>query len=200
MAYCAASDILAYGNFPSTDSVPILSPLIVRAQSIIDSYTGRTFEYTSTDGGSNRSFDVNDLSDDGVTLFLDKDIGGSIASITVGSDTVASTGYTTWPRNDKPIYAIRLKDNSSNSWDTMTSDGDWENAIVIKAEWCYSTVAPADITHACVRLAYYLYKQRETDADLDRPLLTNDGVTIMPAKLPADVTQILNRYRRPRYG
>jgi hypothetical protein len=201
---------MAYGNFPSSNAgtasdVPVLAPLIVRAKAIIDEYTGRTFEYNTDAGGSSdgsvRYFDTfHDIGHDGVTLFLDDDIGGSILSVKAGSDTVASSNYTTWPRTDKPIYAIRLKDNSTNSWDIETSDGDWENAIVVTAEWCYSTAAPADITHACTRLTYYLYKQRQTDADLDRPLLTNDGVTIMPTQIPADVKQILNRYRRARVG
>jgi len=196
MAYCAATDIVDYGNFPATDSAPaILTALCTRAQAIIDGYCGRTFEETSSDGTARYfSFDE-DVDDDGVTLWLDRDLY-SITSILVGTDTVASTNYTTIPRTDKPFYGIRLKDNSTNSWDVYTSDGDWENAITVTGKWAYSTSAPADIVHAAVRLAYYLYKQRETDADLDRPLLTNDGVTIMPTRLPADVMQMLNRYKR----
>ena len=208
MAYCAATDVLAYGNFPASDSVTtdsppvqaVLAPLISGAQAIIEEYTGRVFEYTSTDGAA-RSYDITDVLDDGMTLmFMDNEIGGAITSIVVGSDTVASSNYTTLPRNDKPIYGIRLKDASTNTWDTYTSDGDWENAIVVTAEWCYSTAAPAEIKHAATRLTYYMYKQRESDADLDRPLLTGDGVTVMPTKLPEDVRSILNRYRRVRVG
>lgn len=195
MAYCAATDIVDYGGFPSTDNAPaVLTPLITRAQAIIDSYCGRTFEETSSDGTA-RYYDFNDVAQDGVTLMLEKDLC-AITSVAVGSDTVASSNYTTLPRTDKPYYAIRLKDNSTNSWDVETSDGDWENAIVVTGKWAYSSSCPADIAHACVRLTYYLYKQRETDADMDRPLLTNDGVTIMPTRLPADIMQVLNRYKR----
>jgi hypothetical protein len=202
MAYCTASDVIEYGGFTASDRVTtdtvslFLTGLCSRAQEIVDGYCGRSFEYTATDGGTTRYFSYDeDVDASGVRLMLDKDLA-AITSITVGSDTVTSSNYTTYPRSDKPYYAIRLKDNSTNSWDTYTSDGDWENAIQIKGEWVYSTAAPQDIKQATIRLALYMYKQRQTDADLDRPLLTNDGVTIMPTRLPADVMQILNRYKR----
>lgn len=203
MAYCATSDILDYGGFPSTtvaSDITKITSLIPRAQAWIDAFTGTTFEYTATDGGTTRYFDTfHDVADDGVTLVLDKDLA-AIASISVGSDTVASSNYTTLPRSDKPYYAIRLKDNSTNSWDIETSDGDWENAIAIKGEWVYSTAAPADVQHACIRLTWFMYKQRESSADIDRPLLTGDGMTIMPSKLPADVQAILSRYKKKRFA
>lgn len=202
MAYCSASDVIEYGGFVASDRVTtdavtvFLGTCCSRAQAIVEGYTGRAFEYTATDGGTTRYFSFDeDVLDDGVTLLVDKDLA-AISTITVGSDSVSSSNYTTLPRSDKPYYAIRLKDQSTNSWDTYTSDGDWENAIAIKGEWVYSTTAPADIVQATLRLASYLYKQRHTEADLDRPLLTNDGATIMPTKLPADVMQILNRYKR----
>lgn len=201
MAYCATSDILDYGGFPSTtvgSDITKISSLIPRAQAWIDTYTGRTFEETSSDGTA-RYFDVNDVLADGVTLFLDKDLC-SITSIAVGSDTVASSNYTTQPRGDKPYWAVRLKDNSTNSWDLETSDGDWENAIVVTGKWAYSSSAPADIQHACIRLTWFMYKQRESSADIDRPLLTGDGMTIMPSRLPADVEAILSRYRKVRFA
>jgi hypothetical protein len=199
MAYCATSDILGYQGFPSTTvatDIVAVAAIIPRAQAVIDAYTGRTFEETSSDGTA-RKFDISDVLADGVTLLLDKDLC-SITSVTAGSDTVASTNYTTQPRNETPYWAIRLKDNSTNSWDLETSDGDWENAIVVTGKWAYSSSAPADIQHACIRLVAWMYKQRETEADLDRPLLTGDGITILPSRLPADVVEILNRYRRAK--
>jgi len=206
MAYCATSDITAYGNFPSTtisSDIVVIGSLITRAEAIIDQYTGRTFECTSAET-STHYFDIYDVLDDGVTLFFEDDFMGvstDASAITAGTDAITSTAFTYLPHNGTPYFGIRLKDNSASTWDDETSDGDWENAIQIKGYWCYSKTAPADIQHACIRLVYYLYKQRETNADLDRPLLTGDGVTIMPTKLPADVTSILNRYKRVRtYG
>jgi len=49
---------------------------------------------------------------------------------------------------------------------------------------------------ATTRLAAFLYRQKDSNADLDRPLLTGDGVTIMPSSLPHDVRQILDPYRK----
>ncbi|MGB3988074.1 MAG: hypothetical protein WBK67_00020, partial [Minisyncoccales bacterium] len=60
----------------------------------------------------------------------------------------------------------------------------------------YSATAPLDIQHACVRLTAFLYRQKDNSADIDRPMITGDGVTIMPTNLPADVTRLLDRYKR----
>ena len=200
MAYCAATDILDWGKFTTTDATPILNTIIPRAEAIIDQYCGRTFECTSAEV-STRYLDVYSVLDDGVTLMFDKDfcgVGTDASPITVGSDAIVASNFVYIPTNETPYYGIRLKDNSTNSWDLETSDGDWENAISIKGYWAYSKTAPADIAHACVRLTYYIYQQRQTGADLDRPLLTGDGMTIMPTRLPADVTTILDRYKRVR--
>src|SRR5690606_24194618 len=96
---------------------------------------------------------------------------------------VASGNYRLFPRNDSPKWLIRL--DESQSW--SVSDGDSE--ISVAGTWGYSATAPADIQHACVRLAAFLYRQKDNSADLDRPLITGDGVTIMPTNLPADVTR-----------
>jgi len=198
MGYCAASDVTAYGNFASTDSVAILTPLIARATSIIDEYTGRVFVET-TDLVTRYYTGVD--SADGDMLILDDDlleIATDTAGLTIGSDSLTTTNYVLVPRADKPKWGIRLFSNCPYDWGNQTSDGEIIENISIKGKWAYSSSAPNDIVHACVRLTYYLYKQRESDVDLDRPLLTGEGVTIMPTRLPADVTSILNRYKRIR--
>jgi hypothetical protein len=46
-------------------------------------------------------------------------------------------------------------------------------------------------------LVHWLYKQRESSADLDRPLMVEgSGNVIMPTRLPADVLSVLEPYRR----
>jgi len=78
------------------------------------------------------------------------------------------------------------------SW---TYDEDHENAITIVGKWAYSATAPADITHACTRLAAYLYRQKDNAGDMDRAIVAGNA-TILPAKLPSDVAEILKPYRR----
>ena len=82
--------------------------------------------------------------------------------------------------------------NEDYTWEFDDSDDE----ISIAGTWGYSATPPADIAHACVRLAAFLYRQKDTSADIDRPLMTGDGVTIMPSAIPQDVKSILDNYRR----
>lgn len=191
MAYVAASDIKDYGDWESDTDDVLLGALIARATAIIESFTGRRFE-ADTDI---RYFDA-DADVENRYLYLDEDLAilDSDTIITNGdASSVLYTDVVAEPRNEAPHYALKMKVSVNKEW---TYDSDAENAISIDGKWGYSVTPPDDIKHACIRLVSWLYKQRETDVDLDRPLLTGAGVTIMPSKLPADVVSILMPYRR----
>lgn len=194
MAYATLVELKTYADFQDSDDDDLLTDLIESAQAIIDLFTGRTFETDSDD--ATRTFDaVEDV--DGRTLFLDEDLA-ALTSITNGDGTsyADSDGvFVTEPRNSTPYWGITLKASAGLYWQN-DSDGDPEDAISMTGKWAYSTTAPADIKQACIRLASWLYKMRESDETADRPLLTGDGVTIMPARLPGDAVDILKRYRR----
>lgn len=204
MAYCATSDVKDYIDFDSDSAADdgLIADLVIRAQKTIDTYCHRTFG--STGGASDltpatRYFHaVEDV--DGATLWLDADIPAIDSDLTVTNGdavAVANSDLSPKPSNERPIYALVLKASSGIAW---TYDTDPEDAISIAGYWCYAGTTPADITHACVRLTCWLYKQRESGAELDRPLLLGDGNVIMPTQLPRDVTQILEPYRKRRVG
>jgi hypothetical protein len=191
MAYCLASDIVEYGAHTSSDDDVLLGRLITRSQAIIESYTGLVFEGDS-DSVATRYFGSAEDTD-GLWLFLDKPLA-AITSITTGETALSASDYFTEPRNDTPYFSISLRANSSVSWGDPSSDGNYEDNIAVAGNWCYSLTPPADIVHACIRLTRWLYQQRDTDIDSQRPLLTGDGVVIMPSQLPKDVLDILNEY------
>lgn len=197
MAYIASSDIKAWGGVPDTDTVDDaeLTLLIARSQKYVDEYTGRVFEVNS-DSEATRYFTASiDVSRN--TLWLDKDFNTvSTTGIVAGTDTLASTDYVLEPRNDTPAYAITLTDQSDEVWDNPNSDGDYENAISVDAQWAYSSSAPADIQYAMLRLTKWYYKQgRVTDETADRPIVLESGATVLPSQIPSDVKEILDRYR-----
>ena len=214
MAYATLAQFTQYGGFSTASSdswdsdvdEALVNSLLDRASALIDTYCDRYFASDSdkTDVGSSdvyvtRKFDA--LEDvDGFYLYLDRDLC-EISSITNGdsdSTTVSSSDYVTEPRNETPYDAIKLLSSTGTYWEYTT---DPEDAISIAGIWAFSKTAPDDIVHATVRLTSWMYKQRvNTDADLDRPLLTNDGVTIMPSQLPADIKTILEPYRRRFIG
>ena len=194
MAYIATSDVREYSGFPASDTADcdLISNLITRATGIIELYTDRVFEAAS----DTRYYDaIEDV--DGQYLYLDKDLA-VITTITNGNGVViTSDNYVTEPRNDTPIFAIRLLDSSSDDWTYAT---DSQNAISVLGDWGYSAAPPAEIKHACIRLVMWMYKQRNTDEAADRPIVFESGVTVMPPRLPADVVAVLDRYKRSNWA
>jgi hypothetical protein len=186
MAYVTAAQVKEYLGISGTvvdDN--LLEDLIERAEGLIDAYTGRSFEATT----------ATKFFDDSFTNGSDLNLWGydllTVTKLTNGDGVeVASSDYRLFPRNDNPKWIIKL--DESQSW--SFSDGDSE--ISVAGTWGYSATPPLDIQHACVRLAAFLYRQKDNSADIDRPMITGDGVTIMPTNLPVDVTRILDRYKR----
>ena len=188
--YCTVASLKRYLGISSTvttDDV-LLTELIQSAQAIIDRYTGRTFE-AATD--TTRYFDaVHDV--DGYELIFDADIC-AITTVTNGDAVVVSSSeYTTKPRNETPYYAIRMLDSAQKSW-TYTTDS--EGAISVAGKWAYSATAPDDIGAATRRLAAYLYRQKDNANDLDRAVVVGNA-TVLPSRLPADVTDMIRPYVR----
>lgn len=152
---------------------------------------GRFFQ-VETD--TTRTLDgIRDIGDYYLSLWLDEDLC-QITSITNGDGvSIAPSLYVTNPRNTPPWYSLQFKWSSSDAWTFSTTP---ENAISITGRWGYSISAPPDIHRAHKRLAGWFYRQKASQADLDRPLLTPGGVTILPSKIPGDVEAILRNYRR----
>lgn len=185
MSYASLVSLKDYlGISTNTDDV-LLDDLLIRAEGIIDAYTGRKFEAeTATKYFTEADTDGQELNLHGYDLL-------TVTKLTNGNAVeIASANYRLFPRNDSPKWIIRL--DEAQSWNF--SDGDSE--ISVAGTWGYSATAPADIQHACVRLAAFLYRQKDTSADIDRPMVTGDGVTIMPSGLPTDVQKLLDRYKR----
>lgn len=189
MAYTTVSLLKTYLGATTSNDDTLLTALIARAQAIIDAYCQRTFEASAN---TSKTFDA-DRDTDGAWLYLDEDLA-SINTVTNGDGDVltASTEYMTEPRNRTPYFAIKLISQSGLSWTWTTAP---ENAITISGKWAYSTSAPDDIVHATLRLAAYLYRQRDNAADLDRPMYVGNA-TILPSQLPSDIKTILAPYRR----
>lgn len=190
MAYTTTALLKTYLGITGSGDDTLLTALIARAQAVIDSHCRRTFEAS---GDTTRYFDA-ERDVDGVTLFLDEDLC-AITSITNGDgDVLTASEYTTEPRNRTPYYAIRLLGSSGLYW-TVNDSSDAEDAIAIVGKWAYSTSAPDDIVHATLRLAGYLYRQRDNAADLDRPVIAGNA-TVLPSQLPSDLKTLLAPYRK----
>lgn len=192
MAYCNNTDVKTYLEIEKADDDTLLTSLIARAQAAIDSYCHRTFE---AENDTTRNFDA--LEDvDGDTLYLDEDLCG-ITTVTNGdsdSTVVTSSQYVTQPRNSTPYYAIKIRSDANVTWEY---DDYHEGAISIAGKWAYSETAPADVVQACVRLAAWMYKQRDSAGhDADKVVRSEAGFILTPGSLPKDVMTLLAPYKR----
>lgn len=189
MAYATTPELKLYLSISTSTDDVLLSALITRAKGIIDTYCKRTFEAAAD---TTRYFHaVNDV--DQNILYLDHDLY-SITTLTNGDSTVISASdYVLLPANYKPAYSIALKWNASVAWTYSDSP---ENAISIVGKWAYSLTAPADIQHACIRLAAWLYRQKDTSGDVDNATIATGGVVLVPQGIPKDVHALLRGYVR----
>ena len=185
MSYASLVQLKDYLGITSGGDDFLLQELVDRAAGIIDAYTGRHFEAeTATKYFTEAETDGQDLNLWGYDLL-------TITKLTNGNGVeIAVADYRLFPRNETPKWLIKL--DEGKSWNFSTGDSE----ISIAGTWGWSTTAPADIQHACVRLSAFLYRQKDTSADIDRPMVTGDGVTIMPSGLPSDVQKLLDRYKR----
>ena len=191
MTYCDAAALKRYLNITVSTDDTLLGECISRAQALIDVTCNRTFE-AATD--STRTFDaLVDVGEDHRLLWLDADLC-AITSVTNGDGTtVAADAYTPMPRHATPWYALQLKRGGAVSW---TYEAAPEDALTVVGRWAYSVSAPTAIVQACVRLAAWLYRQKDSNADPGAPRVTPEGTWIMPSALPKDVEALLKPFRR----
>lgn len=188
MAYCTTAQVKSYLGITGSGDDALLATLIAAAQAHIDAHCERTFEAESD---TTRYCDA--IADvDGSLLILPGDLC-AITSVTNGDSTaVSGSSYVTEPRRATPFWGLRLKQSATISWTYSTTP---ENAIAIVGRWAYSTSAPDDVVQACIRLAAYLYRQKDNAADLDRGVVVGNA-TLLPATIPADIALFLRSYVR----
>jgi len=177
--YASLTDLTAYlGIDTSTADDGLLSQFLTRAQAAIDNTCHRTFEASAD---STRYYDYRSVDD--YTLYLDADLCAITSVVNGDGITIGAASYTTEPRNMTPFYALRLRESTGFAWDGWNSD------IAVTGRFAYSVSAPAPVQQATVRLAAWLYRQKDNTGN-DAPIIAGD-VTILPARLPSDVYELL---------
>lgn len=189
MTYAEISHIREVGDISTDVDDGVIRLMLESATAAIDNHTGRTFA-ASTD--SARTFDA-ERDVDGQVLYLDADLCAITSIVNGDGTTLSASDYTTEPRNRTPYYAIRLLRSSSAAWEYNSTTSDPEDAITITGKWGYSTAPDNTIRKACIRLATYLYRQRENASDLDRPVIAGT-VTLLPGQMPRDIEVDLEPY------
>ena len=188
MAYATLAQLKAYLGIVELDDDALLAALIARAQSFVEAHTGRVFEAAT----QTRHFDKSCINEDENALIVDRDLL-TVTTLTNGDSdatVIPNTEYWLIPRNETPRYGIKLRKDSSYTWEFDTDY--WAS---VAGTWGYSTTVPADITHATIRLSGYYYAQKDTQV-WDTTVIPDAGVITVPQGIPRDVKWLLKPYIR----
>lgn len=190
--YLSVSEYKTYKGITNNDDDALIDSLIDSAQLWLDKAAKRTL-YASSD--TTRYFDSYDDAD-GRVLYIDDDLC-SITSVTIDGTSLASTEYTTNPRNETPYYELIMKRNSDYSWtdDNDSGDYDAEDAIAITGKWSYFSSVTDDLQQAMKRLTDYLYTQKDAGA-FDVTAIPAAGVIEVPQGFPVDVMKWVKTVQR----
>ena len=191
MSYCTVAEVKTYAGVTGSGDDTLIDALITRAQKAIETYTHRLFEASAD---STRKFTVG-KDTTGRALFFDED-NCALTTVTTdadrvgGGDAIPAAQYATMPRNRTPYYGLEILSSSAYDWEYTSNP---ENGITVAGRWAWSTTPPADIAHACIRLAAFFYRQKDAQV-FDVTAIPDAGVITIPQGLPADVKLILEPY------
>lgn len=195
MAYATLAQLKAYIGAQKTTDDGLLGDLLERATKVIENRLGFGFAASSD---TIKTFDaVADVDRvDGSILHFRTWLAAAPTTVKTDADgspiTIPSNAYILLDRTVGPPYwGLKIKGSADYVWE-WTNDP--EMGITVEGKWGWSVTPPEDIVHATVRLAGFMYRQKETGAEADRAAVLSDGVMLLPAEIPKDVLAIVNKY------
>ncbi len=186
MALLTVSDLKAHLGITSSADDALLGAYVSSAQKVIENKTRRIFEPVT----QTRYFGPDRLLDSARLRVGDV---LSVSAVVDGIGITRTSGqYRLEPLGAEPFAFIRALNNGMGG--TWLFDVD--ALVAITGSWGFSATPPADIVQACKQLSAWLYRQRNTNEDLDRPIISGDGVVLAPAGLPKSVMELIAPYIR----
>lgn len=183
MALVTLAQLKAYVDVSNTSDDSLLTSALSSAEAAVKAFTRRIFEPVTM----TRTYSSDAVR--GNLLFLDEDLI-SATSITANGRNVPLSNVVLEPRNAACYSMIRMKQTVG---DWLTDD---DSEISVVGSWGYGASVPNDIVQAVTRLAAWLYRQKDTHADVPQPTMGNSGVMVMPSGLPKDITQLLRPHQK----
>lgn len=189
---CTLSDVKLYLGIDSDEDADdvLLTQIIGAVNEYIEDETGRIFEDPGTD--VTRKFNRSSIDSNGI-LWLDTDLYSLTSLVNGNGDSILENEIEFYPENDLPIQGIRVISSSNNYWAFDYND----SKISVTGRWAYSLTVPLKVKQAAIRLAAWVYRQKDNSGETDRPLMTADGMIIMPNRFPKDIETWIQGMRRP---
>ncbi len=193
MSIISVAEFKQYQGIDTNDEDALILSIINSAVAWLNRECNQTLVATSDTTRYFDSYDEECI--DGDTLIFDDAIA-AITEITIDGTELASSEYTTLPRNSSPYYEVTIKRSVTKAWTDDNAAGDYvsEDAIAVTGKWGHFSTAPNDIKHAIRRLAAYAYSQKDaTSFDVVQVV---DGVANIPQGFPVDVARLASNYRK----
>jgi len=170
-----------------TDHI-LIEECIDRAEAHLEEWCSRYFKARK----ETRVYDCPDSD----TLLLDADLVKAIR-VTNGDGTVLSPyDFRYLPANSVPKYAIVLVSSSSVAW---TYNDTPQQCIKVRGYWGYSLEPDPYTIQTALRLATFLYKQKDSQV-FDTSSFLDGGVLVLPDGVPKYVQEFVARRGRINIG
>lgn len=187
-AYPKFQDLKLYLNIDTSKDDALLVATLKRAVKTFENMCGRTF----VPAAETRYFDANDEQViTGKRLFIRDGDLIEITELKIDSEIVPDDEY--FCTGAIPYNTLRITDGSDFSFRDFTLTP--ERSIAITGRWGYQDEVPDDVFGAIVRLAAWLYQQKDNAMELDRPIAMSNAM-VLPASLPSDVEAIAGFYKK----
>jgi hypothetical protein len=118
-----------------------------------------------------------------------------VQSLTINGNIINPNHYIVFDVNDTPLTKITLLNACPYNFTNYSTTEDF-STIQIEGHWSYSIKCPVDVSGTIIRLAAWLYNQKDNAADYDKPVAFT-MISKLPVGVPTDViftAQIYLRY------
>lgn len=187
-AYPKFQDLKLYLNIDTAKDDALLVVTLKRAIATFENMCGRSF----VPAVETRYIDATDEQVvNGKRLFLRDGDLVEITELKIDSEIVPDDEY--YLEGEVPHFVVRLTNASDFNFHSYTVSP--ERSIAITGRWGYQDEVPDDVFGAIIRLAAWLYQQKDNAMELDRPIAMSNAM-VLPASLPSDVEAIAGFYRK----
>lgn len=169
--YTTTDEVKRFLRINSSGDDDLIAQFVTRASALIDDMTGRWFDVRT----ATRRFPVPEGSGERM-LLLDADLLELTALVNGDGAALDPAVVLLQPLNWPPYFGLMPRDGAA----LWAGEGE----IVVTGRWGYAEALPEPVRHTAVRLAAWLYRQRDTG--------------VAEEVIPLDVTRTLASYRRLR--
>ena len=186
MAYTNLETLKTYLGVTTSNDDAILTSCLDRAIAIFEQQLDYKFEAQT----ETRYFDPNDVV--GPLLWLDAPLL-TVTTLTNGDSAatvIPSDDYWMLPRNQDRYWRIKLKTNGTTTgWEFAT-----DCEVSLLGTWGYMATASNTVIQAVLRLASYIYRQRDSQV-FDVTASPELGIMTIPSGIPKDVAKLIDIIR-----